>query len=109
METYQGERKIHTHQVITDEKNNTTIIDEKKYNQMAGDRIAHQVEIPLPDATAAQRHQRSVEEKPGGTYDEATNSCMTHVGNVRRAGNVPVPQDQEAKDLSSEDKDLSWV
>jgi RHS repeat-associated protein len=92
VETHQGERKVHTHQVITDGNKNTTIIDEKKHNLMGADPIARRVEIPLPDAAAAQRYQRSVEGGAGGTYDEATNSCMTHVGNVLCAGGVAAPK-----------------
>ena len=90
METYQGERKIHTHQVRTDAQNNTTVINEKEYNSMAGTPVARTVEVELPDAAAAQKYQRSVVDKPGGIYDEKTNSCMTHVGNVLRAGGVAV-------------------
>lgn len=97
METYQGERKIHTHQVRTDEVGNTKVIDEKKYQLMSSDPVARQVEIDLPDAAAAQKYQRSVEEKPGGIYDEKTNSCMTHVGNVLRAGGVEVPAEPLAQ------------
>ena len=93
VETHQGERKIHTHQVQIDEDRNTTIIDEKKYEQMSGDPIARQVEVELPDAAAAQKYQRSVEEKDGGRYDEHTNSCMTHVGNVLCVGGVAVPEE----------------
>jgi len=97
VETHQGARKIHTHQVTIDEQKNTTIIDEKKYNQMGSDPVIREVEIDLPDAAAAQKYQRSVEEKDGGTYDEATNSCMTHVGNVLRAGGVAVPEEPRAQ------------
>lgn len=60
---------------------------------MSGDTVARQVEVELPDAAAAQKYQRSVEEKPGGIYNERTNSCMTHVGNVLRAGGVTVPEE----------------
>jgi hypothetical protein len=47
------------------------------------------VTIPLPDATAAMEFQRSVLGQSVGGFDPQTNSCVTHVGDVLRAGGVP--------------------
>lgn len=76
---------------------------------MSGTPVARRVQVELPDAAAAQKYQRSVEEKPGGIYDEKTNSCMTHVGNVLRAGGVAVPQEPlgQAKYFSKQGFQLS--
>ena len=93
VETHQGARKIHTHQISFEDTNGTTIVDEKAYRLMDNTPVAREVEIPLPDAASAQKYQRQVEETDCGTYDEATNSCLTHVGNVLRAGGVAVPED----------------
>jgi RHS repeat-associated protein len=47
--------------------------------------------VGLPDAVAAMRYQRSVIGRSTGYYDVATNSCVTHCGDVLRAGGLEVP------------------
>ena len=48
-------------------------------------------QIQLPDAKAAQDLQKSKLDKLGPDYDTKHRSCITHVGDVLRAGGVPVP------------------
>ncbi|MEJ8851922.1 RHS repeat-associated core domain-containing protein [Variovorax rhizosphaerae] len=52
---------------------------------------AKQTSIELPDATATQKFQRDNVNEFGGTYDTKTRSCVTHVGEVLRAGGVDIP------------------
>jgi hypothetical protein len=50
------------------------------------------IHVDLPDATAAYKEQAKRLGHPDGVYDENTNSCVTHVGDILRAGgaqNVP--------------------
>jgi hypothetical protein len=42
--------------------------------------------VSLPDAAAAMRYQQSVVGQATGVYNAATNSCVTHCGDVLRAG-----------------------
>jgi hypothetical protein len=76
----QPPRLIHTEQFIL-AGNRTTIM-------MVDDAapIIRSAEIPLPDAAAALRYQQGVMETPMGIYNAMTNSCVTHRGNVLRAG-----------------------
>ncbi|MCY1230725.1 RHS repeat-associated core domain protein [compost metagenome] len=53
--------------------------------------------IDLPDATAAQSFQRENMGKDGGAYDIRTRSCVTHVGEVLRAGGADVPVEAGAQ------------
>ncbi|AKJ28503.1 RHS repeat-associated core domain-containing protein [Caldimonas brevitalea] len=84
--------RMHTHQVQLNKALDTTIVDERRRRVMDEDSIVHSAEIPLPDADSAHKYQRSQIGKDTGTYDVHTNSCLTHVANVLRAGGEPVPE-----------------
>jgi hypothetical protein len=51
----------------------------------------------LPNAFKAQEFQRSVLDKLGDDYDTRTRSCVTHVGDVLRAGGVDIPKEPGAQ------------
>lgn len=53
--------------------------------------------VDLPDATAAQDFQKKHLNQIGGAYDIKTRSCVTHVGDVLRAGGVAVPTEPGAQ------------
>jgi hypothetical protein len=45
-------------------------------------------EVPLADARAAMEYQKSVLGTATGRYDAYANSCVTHCGDVLRAGGL---------------------
>jgi hypothetical protein len=51
----------------------------------------------LPNAANAQKFQEAALNKEGGPYDTKTRSCVTHVGDVLRAGGVNVPPEPGAQ------------
>jgi hypothetical protein len=50
------------------------------------------VKLKLPDAESAISYQKSMFGKNLGPYDKKTNSCVTHIGEVLRAGGVDIPK-----------------
>ena len=81
---------LHTHQVIRG-NGSTTVVNEAQ-SQIMGDEVpTSTVNIPLKDAEAAQKYQKSQIGRPLGWYDERTNSCVDHVANVLRAGGEDIP------------------
>jgi RHS repeat-associated protein len=82
---------LSTHQVMSEGGKTTSIVDAAK----GGNKIvptSSSEPIQLNDASAAQLYQERESEKgPGEAYDRITNSCITHVANVLRAGGENVP------------------
>ena len=76
--------RVHTHQVPS-ESGGTTVANERREKWMSDDTLLHSTEFPVKNATAAQKLQRQQMGKELGTYDERTNSCVTHVAGVLRA------------------------
>ncbi|WP_126227053.1 RHS repeat-associated core domain-containing protein [Burkholderia ambifaria] len=82
-------RTMRTHQVIVDDEHNTVITGQ--YMAPAST-VQNTIHVDLPDATAAYKEQAKRLGHPDGVYDKNTNSCVTHVGDILRAGgaqNVP--------------------
>jgi len=88
-------RSAHRFTIGRNVKSLPFLIDEmvrKAHPTLATQALVHQFEVEntvivaVPDAHAAQRKQRELIDKNGGTYDKSTNSCVTHVGDVLRAG-----------------------
>lgn len=83
-----GEVSVHTHQLH--HVDGTTEIAEKE----GVETFQETLQFLLPDAKAAQAYQQNALGKAAGTYDLRTNSCVTHCGDVLRAGGVAdVPTD----------------
>ena len=53
--------------------------------------VVRSLTVSLPDAAAAMRYQQSVLGQATGAYNLATNSCVTHCGDVLRAGGLEAP------------------
>lgn len=53
--------------------------------------------VELPNAIAAQKFQEENVDKLGRPYDIKTRSCVTHVGEVLRAGGVAIPAEPGAQ------------
>lgn len=79
----QGETVLHTEQIVNSTTKATTIVEVANPGAVKGS-----YDIALPDAAGALRHQRAALGQPGGTYDVIRNSCVTHCGDVLRAGGV---------------------
>jgi len=83
-----GDTLLHTHQVVIG--NGTTIAR----TSSAG--ATGSIQVALPNARAAMEFQRSVLGTPTGVYNLSTNSCVTHCGDVLRAGGLDVPSTTRA-------------
>jgi hypothetical protein len=77
-----GEETLHTEQIVLN--GNLTTID--VVTDAAP--VLRSIEVPLPDAEAALGYQRGVLNTPTGLYNRSLNSCVTHCGDVLRAGGV---------------------
>ncbi|WP_272942686.1 RHS repeat-associated core domain-containing protein [Rheinheimera nanhaiensis] len=88
VEIISSTKTSHTHQVITE--GTTTIVDVAECKPSVP--VVAVAEVDLPDAHAAQLYQSAVEYIDMGPYDRKSNSCVTHVSNVLRAGGVDIPQ-----------------
>jgi RHS repeat-associated protein len=83
-----GDEALHTEQIILANGSSTTIAEATTVG------VTRAIEVALPDARAALQYQRSVLGTATGEYNLATNSCLTHCGDVLRAGGVfGVPSD----------------
>jgi hypothetical protein len=78
-----GDEAVATEQEILNQMRETTI---KLVSSPAP--VVRSVRIVLPDAPAALRYQWSVLGTRTGIYNKFTNSCLTHCGDVLRAGGV---------------------
>ncbi|MGG1949381.1 RHS repeat-associated core domain-containing protein [Trinickia sp. NRRL B-1857] len=81
-----GGRTMRTHQLITDDNNNTIITGRELAPEST---VENTVLVDLPDAEAAKQAQAQRLGHDGGVYDKNTNSCVTHVGDILRAGGAP--------------------
>jgi len=90
----QGDEIVHTEQVILDDAMNTTI----SFYDDFGDEIRKKFELIIPDAAFAQEFQKNLVGKNTGIYRLDTNSCLSHVCDVLKAGGVdaPIPDGSEA-------------
>jgi hypothetical protein len=91
IEVSNGAKKLHTEQVITDSKLNTTIAE------VFDETPVKEVTVHMPNPEAAMAYQRSVLNASTGKYDVASNSCVDHVCNVLRSGGVDVPTGAKAQ------------
>jgi len=83
-----GDEALHTEQIILADGRSTSIA---QATTVGATRV---IEVALPDARAALEYQRSVLGTATGEYNLATNSCVTHCGDVLSAGGVSsVPSD----------------
>ena len=83
-----GDEALHTEQIILANGSSTSIAEATTVG------MTRALEVALPDARAALAYQRSVLGTATGEYNLATNSCLTHCGDVLRAGGVSgVPSD----------------
>lgn len=71
--------------------NDLTMLDPKT------DPLAKSGTVDLPDAKSAQNFQKENLNKIGPAYDTKHRSCVTHVGDVLRAGGVNVPKEPGAQ------------
>ena len=78
-----GDDVLHTEQAILQRGRQTTIVGFE-----SGQSPLSSIVIELPDAAAALRFQRSVIGKLFGRYSRQGNSCVTHCGDVLRAGKL---------------------
>jgi len=69
--------------VVTNHRKDTTITTQALVHQSE---VENTVIVGVPDAHAAQRKQRELIDKNGGTHNKDTNNCVTHVGDILRAG-----------------------
>jgi hypothetical protein len=76
-----GGTSLHTEQILTSA--GTTIAER---GAIGG--ATNSVTVPLPNANAALGYQRGVLGTATGPYNLGTNSCVTHCGDVLRAGGV---------------------
>ena len=81
-----GEEALHTEQIIL-EGNLTTIAEVE-----GAAPVLQAVQVSLPNAASALERQTNMIDTATGLYDRWSNSCVTHVGDVIRAGGVEVPQ-----------------
>jgi hypothetical protein len=79
-------RSLDTEQVIKNQ-NRTTIAK----TSSDGSPLVHQATVDLPDADAAMDYQQKQLGKDLGSYDDKTNSCVTHVAEVLNAGGEAMP------------------
>lgn len=77
-----GDEVIHTEQIVLS-GNQTTIGLVENAND-----VVRSITVELPDAQAAIRFQRSMLGEPAGLYNRSLNSCVTHCGDVLRAGGM---------------------
>jgi RHS repeat-associated protein len=88
VEVKNGGRKLHTQQVITSDDLSSTAIA-----RVGRETPVKSVPISIPDADSAMKYQSSMLGKGDlGPYDLKSNSCVTHVCNVLRAGGIDVPE-----------------
>jgi hypothetical protein len=80
-------KRVHSHQVITD--GTTTIVSADEYKP--SEPVVEPVTLTLSNAVDAQKYQDAVNFIDMGPYNRKTNSCVTHVANVLRAGGVDIP------------------
>jgi hypothetical protein len=78
---------LETEQVITNSQSMSTTIRIAEQSQRALSRV----DIALPNGQAAMARQLSLIGSEGGTYNAATNSCLTHCMDILRAGGLNVP------------------
>ncbi|WP_305974636.1 RHS repeat-associated core domain-containing protein [Rheinheimera baltica] len=74
-----------SHQVIGEDRSDTTIIRAGKYN--SSKKAVHESIIKLEDAEAAQTLQKNMINEQLGEYDAIENSCVSHVIDIINAGN----------------------
>ncbi|WP_333998851.1 RHS repeat-associated core domain-containing protein [Burkholderia cepacia] len=82
-------RTMRTHQVIVDDEHNAIITGQ---HMAPASTVQNTIHVDLPDATAAYQEQARRLGHPDGVYDKNNRSCVTHVGDILRAGgaqNVP--------------------
>ena len=85
-------KKLHTHQLGA--PGTETMISDDLSGVVAPTKSRV---VDLPDATAAQDFQKKNLNQIGGAYDTKTRSCVTHVGDVLRAGGVTMPTEPGAQ------------
>jgi RHS repeat-associated protein len=86
VETSTGSKTIHTHQLGTP---GTDTMISTDLGGVVSPTKSHTFD--LPNAKAAQEFQLQNLNKTGPPYDTKTRSCVTHVGEVLRAGGLDVP------------------
>jgi RHS repeat-associated protein len=87
IEIVSGNSSVHTHQVITD--GTTTIVSAAEHPPSL--EVVSSAVVKVPDVNEARIYQDAVELIDMGPYDRKSNSCVTHVAKVLRAGGVEVP------------------
>ena len=80
-----GGKALHTEQLVLAGRHTTIAVVEGSAPTV------RTLTVGLPDAAAAMRFQQSVIGQSTGLYNAATNSCVTHCGDVLRAGGLNMP------------------
>lgn len=80
-----GDQVMHTEQIILAGRQTTIATVQGAAPEVRA------LTVQLPDAAGAIRYQQSVLGQSTGVYDVATNSCVTHCGDVLRAGGLDAP------------------
>jgi hypothetical protein len=79
-----GDEVLHTEQFVRAGQATIVVVEDAAP-------VVRQVTVNLPDAAAAMNYQRAVLGQATGVYNASTNSCVTHCGDVLRAGGLDVP------------------
>ena len=87
-----GDEILHTHQLGV--PGSTTRVSTNMLDRLP---VSKTAVFDLPDAKAAIEFQKSVLDKIGPLYDVKTQSCVTHVMDVLRAGGLDVPESAGAQ------------
>jgi hypothetical protein len=83
--TFQG---VSTTSELTISDNNTAVVVTS--TQVPKPKPNMSVPVPIPNAQTAQGLQESLNRQPVGQYNKNTNSCVTHVLDILRAGGYPI-------------------
>ncbi|WP_321845473.1 RHS repeat-associated core domain-containing protein, partial [Paraburkholderia bannensis] len=94
--TQNGNNILETHQLGAP-GTDTMISDDLTMLHPSTDPLVKSKTIELPDAKAAQNFQKENLNRVGLAYDTKHRSCVTHVGDVLRAGGVNVPAEPGAQ------------
>ncbi|WP_321882646.1 RHS repeat-associated core domain-containing protein [Paraburkholderia bannensis] len=94
--TQNGNNILETHQLGAP-GTDTMISDDLTMLHPSTDPLVKSKTIELPDAKAAQNFQKENLNRVGPAYDTKHRSCVTHVGDVLRAGGVNVPAEPVAQ------------
>ena len=98
VKTTYGDKTMTTEQQSSGGFGGPTEIVEGDFSEMLGMTPVQVIKVNVPNAEAAMAYQKMRAGTPDGPYCSGTNSCLTHVFDVMRAGGAEgVPTDSKTK------------